>query len=416
MSATQNMPNDRRGSRRRTRPPKTKARSSPERSYWSQHFDESHQSDESEDENLNLLSSSCDPRLSRAARSLVADWLQDYLKTQRKSKKHNKQKLLESKHEIHIYSLMEKVMLLNPHDISSSCPLWPPQKDSLWDQQEQNSSILSAKHWREKQLRKPSRQSNFAFLSGLGNRHENFYQCHLCQKIFSSQYYLDLHYQTHHNPMHNKNKKSFDSDEAKVINDPPNEESYSICPATDWCRFLPNCADRAFELEPHYGPGGHKSHARWETYWWKTLHATACTTTITAKRQDSCREMAHSCFGDKDEYWSHICDTAVACPNQFHALYFAAGHAALRHVHEWQDEWDEWTQGTYSIGWLTWCSLLLLLIGWYRWQQPAVSFPSTSFSRNAKSKSSSRLLRKKQQKKSSTLFGLTTWRQKNKIH
>jgi hypothetical protein len=181
----------------------------------------------------------CDRRLSRAAREIVRLHLELAWKAA-----HKKFPSLALKYDVdvsewNVWQLLHAMIGEEAAEASEHCPLRPSL--DVWRHHEENSV--------ETDGRIPRQFRNAAIpgmlhAAGIKTKQLNpaFHQCGLCRKNFTSQYYLDRHFDYRHN---------HDTVDAIV------SFKDSICPATDWCAFLSDrvCHDMALELEPYYGPG-----------------------------------------------------------------------------------------------------------------------------------------------------------------
>jgi hypothetical protein len=118
----------------------------------------------------------------------------------------------------------------------------------------------------------------------------SFHQCGICHKLFTSKYYLDQHFQQIHTTMS-------DHDATRTTK--------MICPA-DWCQqFIPwhECHDVALTMEPYYGPGGGNNNNndddqyRIRSQLVRQAHARPCTGADLERTQRACQRMLHTCFG-----------------------------------------------------------------------------------------------------------------------
>ncbi|KAL7581529.1 hypothetical protein ACA910_022095 [Epithemia clementina (nom. ined.)] len=387
------------------------------------------------------LSSSCDRRLSRAARfsmkSLILDFLQFYdsrhknknnnnnnnkkyrnNKNNKKDDRNNNQDkltaLLQNKDSVTDQDLLQFLLPPPPPSRPSSsspssspptppsvvvCPLYPDY--DVFQSEVQHTQLLNARIARNQWTHGNQRSTISSLMIHLPLRGYSYnpylYQCLYCQKVFTTQYYLDQHMMSKHHRHHNH--QTNDTEFMVVVDgqapELPLPQQPLICPAVTWCQFLPNCHETALTLEPYYGRGSEGrregDRTRVATQLWKQAHQVPCTRAKMVQAQQACHDMLQTCFplsssssaghdddndddnDDNDEtrvlqrafvdYWqSHVCDQQLSCPNRLHRLFFAAqegGHAAVRHVHDWQEEWDQWTHQSALLQHLNVAALVL---------------------------------------------------------
>jgi hypothetical protein len=284
----------------------------------------------------------CDRRLSRAARELL--------------KRHLIRHFQVGSPDDSLWTLLQRVL---PAHVPDSCSLLS-SNDALKADEDRSHRIQAKpsnkvypisvlKHRRKSSSRRP----------------ESWFQCGYCQKIFATQYYLDLHMEEHHSNFFPK--------------------ELMTCPATAWCSALGSwaCDQVALELEPFYdrGSGGwgddavHVQHKLT-----KQAHSTPCTSESIKQAKSKCHELMELCHLDP----THICGS-LACPNRLLEM----------HPHEWMEQFREtWTnEKNHSIG--VFGSLLVVgLLLWYLsfWWSSIV--PSGSSSRGRKDPAGRRLLDK----------------------
>lgn len=283
-----------------------------------------------------LLSSNhlCDRRRSRAARELLRRHLiRTWQETNRlstasslssspiaSSENHNYNKYNEDVNEWNVWQLLDATLIRNnDHDIRNepSCPLLP-QYD-VYKEHEESYSVLDMSS-----AVVPNRYRNTAIpgmlhhsrvqrkISGkstspqqLQELYPLIYHCDLCQKSFTSQYYLDYHLTSKHSLTQTN------------MNTP--KLSDRICPADIYCSFLSPivCDDFMMQLEPYYGPG----HANTQP---------TATTKFTCGEQkqqravQTCHEIVTLCFDEsmlqgKDNnafgeiFSTNVCSTIPTC-------------------------------------------------------------------------------------------------------
>jgi hypothetical protein len=254
----------------------------------------------------------CDRRLSRAARELL--------------KRHLIRHFQAGSPDDSLWTLLQRIL---PPDVPDSCPLLS-YNDALKADEDHSARIRP----------KPS---NLAYPTSIlkhrrktsSRRPESWFQCGYCQKIFATQYYLDLHMEDHHSKP---------------------RDVMTCCPATAWCPALGSsaCNEVALEFEPYYdrGSGGwgddavHVQHKLT-----KQAHATPCTTESIKQAKSKCHELMDLCHLDP----THICGS-LACPNRLLEL----------HPHEWMEHFREtWSnENSHSVG--VFGTLLVIgLLLWY---------------------------------------------------
>ena len=285
----------------------------------------------------------CDRRLSRAARELLKRQLIRHFQAGSPDES--------------LWTLLKRVL---PAQVPDSCPLLS-SNDALKADEDRSYRIQakpSNKVYPTSILKHRRKASS-------SRRPESWFQCGYCQKIFATQYYLDLHMEEHHSKL------------------PP--KHLMTCPATAWCPALGSwaCDQVALELEPYYdrGSGGwgddavHVQHKLT-----KQAHSTPCTTERVEQAKSECHDLMEHCQLDP----THICGS-LACPN--HRLW-------EMHPHEWMEHFrEEWSkEKSHSVG-VFGTFLVVGLLVWYLsfWWSSIVSSGS---SRGRKDPAGRRLLQK----------------------
>jgi hypothetical protein len=236
--------------------------------------------------------SSCDRRLSRAARSL----LQRHLRRLDPSLPSNdKQQVVVDD----VWTLLDQWLETTARQ---KCPL--------------NSNMDVLRHDEEHSIAIPIPSNlNGAYPTQvLQQRRKNsprrpshWWQCGYCGKTFGTRFYLDLHLQQHH---HHHPSQSIENDGM-------------ICPAKDWCRVvgLANCHAQALVEEPFYdrGSGGWGADRTFVQHkWTKVAHSVPCNVT---EIQMECRSvMETACGGNmmSSSNSSELFCESLSCPSHHH--------------------------------------------------------------------------------------------------
>ena len=266
----------------------------------------------------------------------------------------------------------------NKKDQLLFCPFQLEQVIDVFEHERNHTKLLNARTFRTQwiQGRHQHTSSISHLILNLPSRGYSYnpylYQCLYCQKVFTTQYYLDQHMQNKHTPQDKQQQEQRqEQHNNKTMNEgnKQKKKKIEICLSRDWCQFLPDyCHEKALELESYYGPGseGRRQEDRSTIYTklWKQAHIIPCTYDRMKQAKESCQNLLRSCFprrhDDNDnnnnelqqlqwsfrEYWqSRVCDQS-SCPNRLHRLFFTArqeGDAILRHVSDWQEEWNLWS-------------------------------------------------------------------------
>ena len=250
------------------------------------------------------------------------------------------------------------------HHHPPSCPILP-QYDiykeheasySVWDMSStlvpirfRNSAIPGILHHSRTQ-RKPAHKQQ----QPLQNQYPFIYHCDVCQKNFTSQYYLDQHLISQH---------------------PMTIFSEQICPADTYCSFLSPflCEEYMIQHEPYYGPGHVPSHERTVTHFKcddQQLH------TATQK----CHEIVALCFdentirdGDSNSnnifgelLSTNMCSTIPHhCPSRLDVMMNTMTGSIFHHNYF---SWEYWKSTTiydhhhHHTTTTTWVALLMVLL------------------------------------------------------
>lgn len=385
----------------------------------------------------NTHSSTCDRRLSRAARSLLIRHLQSILSLVYPDDNYNDGISIST---TSVWQLLERSLAPHAYSITSNknggnsnhkCPLIP-SKDMLRHHEEQ-SILLQPPPPKASSRHGISIRSSLYKLSKRAWQDNTLYRCGLCGKMFSSQYYLDQHleHQHSHQLLSDQNNNNNENND--------NNLEMLICPATEWCPGLPSCAQRALELEPYYGTGSgglgnYDRHAVHRSLWKEAhpeLYDTACDEDQMRAQKYKCQQMMRDCFssvedGD-DTTGEHqrqreihrqleqsLCDP-ISCPDRLHQLFFAATAKSndatammMKHMHEWQDDWEGYYYQHHGLG-RTGMALLVILGIWYGgylYQTNNRNGSKWLRHSNHNNKKGSRLLQKGGGTKRTSIFGM----------
>jgi hypothetical protein len=288
-------------------------------------------------------STSCDRRLSRAARTLIQRHVLRALS-------------LSAQEESDVWTLLDQWIGKAP----PTCPLLPTR--DVLRQDEEHSLMITP----------PSKNLNWAYPTHILQhrrqssplRPKEWCQCGYCGKTFVTRFYLDMHV------MHQHHYSSA-------------EEASMICPATEWCHVvgLANCHQQALEDEPYYdrGSGGWGEDRKSVKHkWTKVTHSISCDL---ESMEADCRSVLETCGVSGD-----FCDS-MTCPTH-HFLWHLPDH--------WQDTWLQEAQ--HHPGLLG----ILLVIGIFIWVYAmAASSWTASFVNSKPHPPGKRLLQKSSRPRSS---------------
>jgi hypothetical protein len=253
--------------------------------------------------------STCDRRLSRAARSLVRQRLLHYIFSDVESGTNTRYD------NYNIWDLLDRWLMIqlsaNGHSpassstLQSSCPLWP-SRDVYREEEDHvvpvNVESMPGGTLHAMQAAYPNHVLGFR-RSTSPRRPDSWYRCDFCGKIFSTRFYLDLHMSRHHDGheshtmMKDYNVSDSDRPRSTVLEVAASRNS-EICPAVGWCRLvgLANCHEKALQDEPFYDRGsggwGEEDRTSIQHKWKKVAHSIPCT--IDSLHQD-CRSILRSC-------------------------------------------------------------------------------------------------------------------------
>lgn len=351
--------------------------------------------------NVIAHSSVCDRRLSRAARSILKRHLLSTLKiVQAHGDEDNN-----TGNEVTVWDLLDQSLASS--STKTNCALIPSQ--DLLKYHENHIERIHVPY----KTSSPRSGNGISFRAAIYQQSKvqwkqyPWYKCLLCGKMFSSQYYIDQHMDTHHSHLIQ------DKNDGQNNNQKSNENNW-ICPGTTWCSALPFCSQHALSLEPYYGRGssGLSMHDRDDIHrqlWYETYHPEMIqhnnehdehhhhrhhhydTTVASSGGCDEdemyqsklrCYKMIHDCFGSGSEETNNnmedsiqhqlehnLCDS-ISCPNRLHQWFYEAttGSASSdlmkQHIHEWHDEWIEYYEHHHEIGWMGLLLIVVLAIGY----------------------------------------------------
>jgi len=367
-------------------------------------------------------SSTCDRRLSRAARSLLFQQLKyavmsvDNVKKDRKHDNNNNNDD-DDVSMLTVWQLLERSLAPNVqqqqqhhNNNSNQCPLLP-DRDILRYHEEQSIVLRPPPKAAANSRLGISTRSALYRLGTHSWKHTAWYECGLCGKIFSSQYYLDRHLDHHHAHEFQQQSSNDDNNNNSINNGPT---WIFTCPATSWCPGLPSCSQRAMELEPYYGPGSgglgtYDQAIVRRSLWNKESYDTTavlydsgsgagaaatvpCNEDHMRAQKCICQQLVRDCFtgttttttttttfdhrqNEIRRLLEHSLCEPISCPDRLHQLFLAATATTantaattttmmMNHVHEWHDQWEQYYEQHHAFGRMG-AALLVMLGLWY---------------------------------------------------
>ena len=285
---------------------------------------------QNEKSNQDIIAPFCDRRLSRAARSLLMEKLQNGRSSgySSKSGRDEKDKEDENGHKI-VWSLLERWMGERldtrtsgsiPSARDDSCPLHQPERRDVYYDEESTISIVSPDE-AFPGGKKYAMKAAFPIISTSASSPSqspllskgSWYKCGICGKVFSTRFYLDFHWETsehcrrlRHSLKSAKNNRQEGDPHGQLTS---SSLSFNpICPATDWCPLVGGmsaCHERALRDEPFYDRGVSTSSSTYSGRtvddeglmlvrhkWSKIFHSIPCS--VETIRHD-CRSILKSC-------------------------------------------------------------------------------------------------------------------------
>jgi hypothetical protein len=296
----------------------------------------------------------CDRRLSRAARELLRRHLfeswKETLELTSDTKFHvdvsewNVWQLLEATLRVPVEGHLAKDM---------SCPLVPSL--DVYFQQETSTLVLDGSAARSIQNAAIPGALHSARKINRKNR-AIFHQCGVCQKNFTSHFYLDKHFDN----LHSVNKSTM------ALRD-------CICPAITYCRFLSPiaCFDQAMLLEPFYGPGSDGHGADRHAVQHKLLQLQPiCSERIQSAAIMLCHEIVDVCFEGVfgQILGSNMCSRTQSC--HVRLLHRMIGSSLMMHPVLWHEALAHGKHGRTltRIGLTTVALSLVILYGFRLWR------------------------------------------------
>jgi len=265
--------------------------------------------------------SSCDPRLSRAAREILRVHLARAWKIAgRTASAPERYRRLDAS-EWNVWQLLDDTLAVDA-DVDA-CPLFPDRDiGKYYEEQSIEIDGLSSITKTERQGAIPG-----SMVKEAKPRKVNpvFHQCGICHKNFTSQFYLDRHFELKHN------------------NGAPHPDA--VCPAQAWCNnFLSHnfCHDVALELEPYYGPGsagyGADRHAVHRKLVHEAHNSRPCAAADLEAVQAACHGMVRACFAPDSVIGQQLNQTLCVrhtCHGRLHQLLLGGGGRSILHPNDY---------------------------------------------------------------------------------
>jgi hypothetical protein len=277
--------------------------------------------------------SNCDRRQSRAARHLVKTHLLNALASDTKVINADNRTIWDL-----LYEILDDVL---PSD--TTCPLYHASSRDIYYEHELASRTIPSQPSRHLVMPTVHRPGKFV------PPNPWWYQCGICNKMFQTRYYLDLHLETKH-----INSKPQQQEQL-------HDEPALLCPARDWCHFLgpQACHDAAMLLEPYYGRGsGGYGPDQKSVRHGNARHAPSCNT----RHRTVCVETIHDCFAFEPSLWKRLNQSVCAplsCRDSLARLVTDPKRASSANVsprqQQYEQEWDYY----YQAHQYSWPSVLL---------------------------------------------------------
>jgi hypothetical protein len=190
------------------------------------------------------------------------------------------------------------------------------------------------------------------------------HRCDLCNKIFTSLFYMDKHFDEKHGM----------DDSMYLSND-------LVCPAVTYCKFLSDtaCYDQAMLTEPYYGQGSDGYGSDHHTVKHKLLQLQpVCNELHQQSAIIHCHEIVDVCFdGVLEQILSaNMCSKIQSCHQGrlLHNLIGSSSH--MIHLDQWSETWSTVYQA-YHVRWLGLAIVLSVFVGHcgYWWKPTLNSVP-----------------------------------------
>jgi hypothetical protein len=309
-------------------------------------------------------SKKCDRHYSRSAREILRDHLvttwQDTYRTTGNTKysidvsEWNVWQLLDATLKKDDNNDKAKVQQL-PRD-APLCPLLP-NYDILKEQEEasliisgtiiprsiMNSAIPGIAHYRLQQQKSKKQHVLYPVI----------YHCNLCQKKFTSQYYLDRHLDNQHPLNHTTTICS----------------EYKICPADTYCSFLSPlaCYDHTILYEPHYGPGS--DNLEFRSLQQQTQTPPPCIDQIQRDAIMKCYEIISLCFYHDTIFQqilgTNMCSNIPSCRTrimrQMMNTLSSSSTSSILHNFSFDDWFEIWNDTHNNRSLSFWISLVIFI-------------------------------------------------------